>query len=386
MSGYAAAIQAAVGSAASLGGALISSKSAESINKQEMANADDNRRWQTAEREAQNAWSLEQWNRENEYNAIGAQIQRARDAGLSPLSVMNGANAGEAAHLESASPASAPSMPHLLNPGEAWQRGLENAAQAGQAAFLQFQQLELAQKRTDAEIKNLEGDTAHKWSLAKTEDSLRDGRVDFLGVQIDVGKSQLVVNNAQVKSISQSIEESRRRCDQLLQWCAESRAKVSLYDWQKYCEGRKLPYEVKLLGQQILLTNQQALTEKKLRPYRVYSEQQRGYGMYYDNQLKFDYINSGQYKTDRINRGLLLGKQVDISHWQAKQAEGHTHSDAGFTYLRGMEQAQTFVNLFTSAFQGFMFQRIGAASIPKTMPVSTPNPASAIPMNDVYLP
>lgn len=51
-----------------------------------------NREWQTSEREAQNQWNLDQWHRNNEYNSLSAQIERALAAGVNPNAVIgNGA-------------------------------------------------------------------------------------------------------------------------------------------------------------------------------------------------------------------------------------------------------------------------------------------------------
>lgn len=61
--------------------------------------AEKNRRYQTAEREAAQEWNLEQWNRENEYNSPAAQMQRAIEAGMNPNAAIQGisgsSNAGQ---------------------------------------------------------------------------------------------------------------------------------------------------------------------------------------------------------------------------------------------------------------------------------------------------
>ena len=41
--------------------------------------------WNFAMAQEQNAWNLEQWNRENDYNSPSAQLQRLKDAGINPL-------------------------------------------------------------------------------------------------------------------------------------------------------------------------------------------------------------------------------------------------------------------------------------------------------------
>lgn len=56
----------------------------------------------------QNSWNLAQWNRENAYNSASAQADRLREAGLNPyLAMTQGADAGAASNLQSASAAPA---------------------------------------------------------------------------------------------------------------------------------------------------------------------------------------------------------------------------------------------------------------------------------------
>ena len=51
---------------------------------------------------SQNAWNLEQWNRENDYNSASSQRSRLEAAGLNPYMMMNGGDAGSASSLTSA--------------------------------------------------------------------------------------------------------------------------------------------------------------------------------------------------------------------------------------------------------------------------------------------
>lgn len=51
-----------------------------------------NRDWQNEQRILQNEWNLDMWNRNNEYNSLSSQVQRALDAGVNPNLVFgNGA-------------------------------------------------------------------------------------------------------------------------------------------------------------------------------------------------------------------------------------------------------------------------------------------------------
>lgn len=53
---------------------------------------------------AANAWNLEQWNRENEYNNASSQVQRLLEAGINPLWAMSDGNPGMASQLTSVDP------------------------------------------------------------------------------------------------------------------------------------------------------------------------------------------------------------------------------------------------------------------------------------------
>lgn len=77
----------------------------------------------------QNAWNLEQWHRNNEYNSPAAQMQRLKAAGINP-DVMYGQNAGGAAG-NSSNPAQGvnpiPKQPFILDPTMAAQIRALNA-------------------------------------------------------------------------------------------------------------------------------------------------------------------------------------------------------------------------------------------------------------------
>lgn len=398
------ALQASNQAVAQVGSIAIGGK----MNETAAREARRTRAWQTMEREAAQAWNRQQWEDANEWNVnewnrewdiktkyeSPAEVaKRYVDAGFSPLAAFGGQSSPQLGDVATSPAAGASdpsaSLPQVFNPAA----GLNSMAIAQGESFLKWQQLQVEQDRAAAQIDNLHGDSGYKRALTQTENSLRTGKLEFLGVQIDFGKSNIDVNDSRVNQIASEMSVNEAKIQQMMQWCRESNANIDYKSWLKYCEGKKLPREIALMGAQILGLDasanrdyEAAETDRQMRPHRVYSEQQRGFGQYYDNTVKYDYIASGQYKTDRQNRGLKLAGEVDITHWHAKQMEGRTHSDEGYTFLRGIEQAQAFVSLLTSGLQGYMYGQIGAAAIPKTMPVSTPNPASAIPTNDIYLP
>lgn len=77
-------------------------KIAQMNNEWNAAEAAKNRSYMTAEREAQNQWNLDQWNRENEYNSASSQRERLEEAGLNPYLMMSGGSSGTASSVSSA--------------------------------------------------------------------------------------------------------------------------------------------------------------------------------------------------------------------------------------------------------------------------------------------
>ena len=110
-----------ISGAANIAGTLFGNKQNEKINQMNnefnAREAAKNREFQTSEREAQNKWNLEQWNRENEYNSASAQRKRLQEAGLNPYLMMDGGSAGSASpvSVSGQSPGSQASAAHPIS-------------------------------------------------------------------------------------------------------------------------------------------------------------------------------------------------------------------------------------------------------------------------------
>lgn len=141
--------------------------------------ARENRQWQTAERQAQNNWSFDMWNRNNEYNSASSQVQRYNEAGINPYLAMYGGagSAGSSQQITSASPAGAPSLPqtHAFMPNtdaitnaltaygiqKANIRKIDTESDIGQVQFQylpEYQKLGIQGLRLDNDIKDLDKD------------------------------------------------------------------------------------------------------------------------------------------------------------------------------------------------------------------------------------
>lgn len=412
-------LAASLSAAGQMTAASINATAAGEMNKRSAREARRQRKWATEERKAQNEWNLEMWNRqneknvefwnmqneknlenwnrENEYNSPTAMRDRAVAAGFSPLAAIGGqvSQAGsvdDAQMLSASTPEGASigssSLPHFENPAA----GLPAAADSAARYFLDWLNLKNQTKETDAKVKNLGADTDYKSALALTENSLRSGKIEFLGTQIKVGNADADLKGAQKDAVIQSVVESKVKIQQMCQWMSESQARVDLVDYQRYCMSRKIDKEVMLLGQEILLRNQQALDLKLTRGDRRYLMKSQSWlnnsqttGHDYSNLISRDYVESGQYRTDRINRGKILGNDTDTSYWRKKQSEGMTYSDFGYTVVRGLGQLNMLTSSVKDVLQGFFFLQQGKqiSNSLKIQPPSSPNPQQA-PYSEVY--
>lgn len=93
--------------------------------------------------EYQNAWNLEQWNRENAYNAPTAQMARLKAAGLNPNLVYGSGAANQAASSPRAASVDVQTPP-TPDFGAAFGRAAEN--------YFAYRQLQLQQAQADARI------------------------------------------------------------------------------------------------------------------------------------------------------------------------------------------------------------------------------------------
>lgn len=86
----ATALSGALSAGSGLVGSLIGLRQAKKDREFNAQEAQQNRDFQREEREAAQEWELDMWNRANDYNDIGSQIQRARLAGVNPASIVGG--------------------------------------------------------------------------------------------------------------------------------------------------------------------------------------------------------------------------------------------------------------------------------------------------------
>lgn len=117
------------------------------------------RQYQTAEREAQNQWNLDMWNKQNEYNTPQAQMQRMLEAGINPAAAAQGISGSNqsAGSVQGASNGGAPnnSLPDngLGRLGDAIGNSVNSALNAQTLAQgIQKQAVEIRKQEIENEI------------------------------------------------------------------------------------------------------------------------------------------------------------------------------------------------------------------------------------------
>lgn len=183
--GGSSASSAWLGSAINAGGNLGSSIAGMAIQSHKDRKA---RKWAERMYQRQVDDAIAQWNRENQYNAPVAALERLKQAGLNPL--YYGLDGNPAANMAIPSAPSPPSYsaPQFGDVGSDVLNGLVTAAQ----------------------IDNLQADTANKREDNQTkqtfnqfyEDMLR-GEVEYNNVKISLGKEQTSLTREQAKEVQQ---------------------------------------------------------------------------------------------------------------------------------------------------------------------------------------
>lgn len=147
----------------------------------------------------QNAWSLEQWNRTNEYNSPVEQVKRIREAGLNPM--YYGLDGSSASSFESA---------QALGYDRASTSGMSNPIQAGLDAMIQNQQSALLKsqiEKTEAEKNKIEADTDSTKLDNEFNERTMEARVEGQKLANSLTKAQLAEISDNRKLIAENIKK-----------------------------------------------------------------------------------------------------------------------------------------------------------------------------------
>lgn len=221
-----------VGSAISAGasflGGLISNNSQrkavkEQIRAQELENQ-RNREYNLMLAQQQNAWNVEQWERENEYNDPAAQMKRFKNAGLNP-DLMAGSGAQNLSAPSPTMTAGAPSTPQDMS-------ALGRRPNLGEAV-----QIALRDSMIGAQIDNIKANTEKTRnessilaSDAKFRDAYNQGVLNLQNMQIRLDNSQLKLNDEELIKFRSEVAKLDAETNNVLAEYGKIRASIRNLD------------------------------------------------------------------------------------------------------------------------------------------------------------
>lgn len=157
------------------------------------------RDWNEAIMDKQNEWTLEQWNRTNEYNSPLEQRKRLEEAGLNPLYFgLDGSSAGQ---VESA---------QALGYDRAALENMKNPLQAGIEGLMASKNIQLAQsqiEKTEAEKNQIEANTDETKLDVEFKQKTMEYRVEGERLANDLTKEQISKIGEEKKQIAENIKK-----------------------------------------------------------------------------------------------------------------------------------------------------------------------------------
>lgn len=224
MSWIGSAISGGVSLLGSLIGNNASKKNAQRAIRAQQEENQKNREYNLMLAQQQNAWNIEQWERENEYNSPEAQMERMRKAKVNPDLFVGGGAQNLAAHSPQMT-AGAPSTPTDMS-------ALGQVPTLGQAI-----QTALRDSMIGAQIDNIKADTEEKRanasilsSDAKFRDAINQGTLNLQNMQIQIDSSQLKLNDAQISEYRAKVSNLEQETKNLVAEYDKIRATIKNLD------------------------------------------------------------------------------------------------------------------------------------------------------------
>lgn len=268
-----------IGAGISAAGSAASITMGGKMNQRAQHEAWRTRAWQTKEREASQAWQLEQWNRQNDYNSPVEQMKRARAAGINPLAVINGDFRPTEAGMPSGAQAPGGAQAQFHNPMDG--SNIDGAL----SSVLQFKQLELAKKKTDAEINRMDFQNARDQAETLTKDLLRNKEVELMDANIKLTLSKEHLTTQEVQNKIQDLLESQQRVSQSVAQVEYIQGQTAYTDLMRLIESQKWPKEQEILAKRLVMmdTERAGMREDNITKYYNREKTRHELEEYYEN-------------------------------------------------------------------------------------------------------
>lgn len=254
--------------------------------------AESNNRWQQQMMNEQNQWNLEQWNRENRYNSASSQVSRYLEAGINPaLAMTNGASAGQAGSLQSASAGQANNAT-MQAPQQQFDASLYNTLGTNLTSLaMQASQMAFDKPKRDADILGIRAladlnkayklsddlrrrgirwdNRAKRWQAQilsheagmaalklRVAEATEEQQVEAVRLQNDYLRARRDLTNFQA---SAQVINNKYLDDHLQAQIAESNARTAKMEFERKRGEAMQPWEIKELRSRIDLQTEQAL-------------------------------------------------------------------------------------------------------------------------------
>ena len=224
--------------ATSAGGSLLGTIASGIFNTYQ---AKKQQEWNEKMQDKQNAWSLDMWNKTNEYNSPKEQIKRLQDAGLNPL--YYGLDGSSANGLESA---------QALGYDRADMKNIENPLGVGVQTMMQAKSLDKEMELKNAQIDKLKEEASGVKLDNEWKDRTMDARVQSEQLANNLTKKQIDQVESQIKINEQEVKKKMQETDNLVEQKALIIAEKALKDAEAKQIVELMPYQKNLLEAQTL--------------------------------------------------------------------------------------------------------------------------------------
>lgn len=263
---------AALGAAGSFITGLFSAKKQnKNIDKQIAAQKEENQKnrdWNLNLAHQQNAWNIEQWNRENAYNSPAAQMARFRDAGLNPDLAYGQQNLSAASPEMTAGEGSQPTdVSNLAN-----KRTIGDIVSQAATTRLTNAQAKLAESQAEKTDAETTGQTINnEWlpKLLKGQTDINEADVKQKLADAGLKGKQIEVAVEQIKVMQQSVKESQEKIKDL-QSQMENRTFQQVQAMLEYnLRKDKQSYEISEILSKVSVNRSAAKRIISLLPYEI---------------------------------------------------------------------------------------------------------------------
>lgn len=290
----------------------------------------------------QNAWNVEQyereqqdylsnWNRQNAYDSPVAQMQRYKDAGLNPNMIYDkmtsspqidtSSVAGSLTAGDSASSADMSALGRLPTFGDALQQSVDTALKQAQIA-----KLKADTKNTEEDTRGKESDNRVKVNTEQVRQAIIEGNLQMQHLEIqDLGFKVDELNPAQLKKVTADINKAEREAALIVEKSNLIKQQITGQEIQNAIakiekELKRPMMKAKIRQYQIeyRLTEAQINTMIQTLPYKIMGLDQEWQHTAVSTNVLQKQFDSLSFKNDRLQFDYRWGKSMEVLDMIAK--------------------------------------------------------------------